>query len=219
MNFIMIVKMAAFVFSAAAFTVGCLEFMRKGKAMYFQIITLSVGCYSLGLLFSIIMTICTGTAQTGYNSGYLGITGCGLFLLSANYGQVNGILDDGTSGFRKKRVTAAAAPLALLVLWSAGAVICGMKNYFTSFMLLLPVFPASYFCLKVLVFPDMDFAFLKSIKPCNVCMLIICAAVTVQLTGELSGSIVLEIAGISAAAVSVCLMIRAAMNGGRAWTV
>ena len=80
-------------------------------------IVLGVGCAMLGRLFATLLYLVNGELFDGFNVGMLGIIGSFLFFFSANFGQMDSIVDDGSPKFRKTRIIALAAPLTVAILW------------------------------------------------------------------------------------------------------
>ena len=136
-------------------------------------IACAIGCHVLSYLYDVCEILTTGTLSEGFSIGYLGVIGCYLFLLSANYGCMDGIIDDGTPVMNKSRKLAWIAPamaVALFVVNFFADIPTATKNCY--FFVWIPAAVCSYYNLKHTVVPDMDFGFIKAIRPFNIVALI-----------------------------------------------
>ncbi len=140
--------------------------------MYFQLMTCATGCFALRELWYVINSLCGNT--DGVNIGFFASMGCFLFLLSANYGQMDSIVDDGTLGkeYGKK---AHLAPALLIALTVAIFLVQGVTTIYFAVLevfILIPAYIGSYFNLKHLLLPVDDFGFLKASRWCNITSLV-----------------------------------------------
>ena len=172
--------------TAACFIYLLVRFYKKKAPLYLQIFAAAVGCLFLGKLYCLITAVSLGELPTGFFPGDLGTFGCFLFLASANFGVMDHITDDGTQIFRKYRYAALLGPLCVLsvTLLSAHRA-AGAPAAVMCLLYAVPIGFSSYYSLKQLLFPDMDFLFLKLIKPCNLLAFIIgllsCAEIFVRM--------------------------------------
>ena len=156
----------------ASFIYGVHSFFKKGVAMYAQLITCAIGCFALSRIFRIVTIITTGAIPVGFHVGYFGSFGCFLFLLSANYGIMNNLLDDGSKAYMKYRLLSLIAP----AVFSIGCIVLMFSDMTLvgKVILLIMQIPSSfssYYCMKILILPNNDFGFAKAIKPMNACSL------------------------------------------------
>lgn len=93
------------------------------------------------------------------------IIGSFLFFLSANYGQMDALVDDGSKAFRKTRLRAILAPAILLllyVLFFIGAkdmeirICVGMVSAF--------LIPCAYYNFKHIIIYDVDMGIIRQVK-------------------------------------------------------
>ena len=149
---------------------GVKHFFQKGKAFYARLIILGMGCYTMGTLYHLCQTLTFDEVTEGFTSTYLGKMGFFLFLFTANYGQMDSLLDDGHPRFKKSRYTAIAAPIAAGILF----IPCLFANapFYTklSFALvwICAIFSV-YFNFKHTVIDDCGFGFAKAIRKYNAC--------------------------------------------------
>lgn len=166
------ITLLSFLISASAFTYGAVKTFRKGIPMYFQLMICATGCFALRELWYVINSLCGN--PDGVNIGFFASMGCFLFLLSANYGQMDSIVDDGTQG-KKYGKKAHLAPMILILLTLAMFISQGVTNpyfVFLEVLIMTPAYIGSYFNLKHLLLPVDDFGFLKASRWCNITSLV-----------------------------------------------
>lgn len=153
----------------SAFIYGIRNFFKRGIALYAQSITMAMGCHALGSLYHVCEVIATENVSEGFTPAYLGNMGFYLFFIAASYGQLDRIVDDGSKKMRPARYIAIIAPVLAIM-------VC-IPNYLSEqfnigigiscVMLWIPAAVSVYFSLKHAIIPDMDFGFVKAIKPYN----------------------------------------------------
>ena len=156
------------------FIYGVKNFFKKGKAYYLQIVTMGMGCYAMGSFYHLCQSITTGDLADGFTAAYLGRIGFFLFLFTANYGQMDGLLDDRTPSLKKFRYIALIAPVtaALLYLPCVLAEMPYSTKISLSFLWIAAIF-SSYFNFKHAIISDLGYGFVKAIRPYNICALIL----------------------------------------------
>lgn len=152
---------------------GTKSFKKRG-VVYMQIVTLAVGSMLLGELYNLVMLTCFGEIDSGFNIGMLGSTGCFFFTWSLAYGQIDGLGDDRSKAFRKYRLIALIQPLLfaglfVVDIFSGASVAKLVLNAF----LLLPIAMTSYFSLKHIIIPDVEFGIFDTMRKYNICLLVI----------------------------------------------
>ena len=166
---LMIITISTFI----GFIYGMFRFFRDRSALYLRMIILGIGCAMLGRLFELLRLIVAGQLGSGFQVGMLGIIGSFLFFFTANYGQMDSLVDDGSRQFRKYRVIGNLAALGVFamygaVIWIRGitdtTVALGVQSVVTAL--------ASYYHLKHLVITDVDYGLIKSIRYYNLLALI-----------------------------------------------
>ena len=98
-----------------------------------------------------------------------------LFILTASYGQLDRIVDDGSSKMRHARILALIAPLFAMLLYIPNALIeeVPIETKFVYALVWIPSILSVYFNLKHAIIPDFDFGFIKAIKPYNIFVLLL----------------------------------------------
>ncbi len=151
-----------------SFSYGLARFFRKRKALYTRMIVFGIGCAMMGRLFETLNLFAFGEIPSGFHIGMLGIIGSFLFFFTANYGQMDSLVDDGSAQFRKVRLIALIAPVCIWALFGvyvhfagfyAGAVV---RAIVTAVIAL-----ASYYHLKHLIIKDVDYGIIRSIRKYN----------------------------------------------------
>ena len=161
-----LVPLSATLFS---FIYGLKKFFKKGKPLFLQSITMAMGCHALGSIYHLCQTLTTETVLEGFTPAYLGRIGFFLFFITASYGQMDRIVDDGTAKIRPSRYIALIAPVcaALLYLPNAFMEDLPLATKISAFLVWLPAMVSVYYNLKHAIIPDCDFGFIKAIKPYN----------------------------------------------------
>lgn len=163
------VNLAVLICTAIGFVYGIFRFFKKGKALYLQIIVCALGCMMLGRLFQVVMLLTEGGIPNGFHVGILGTIGGFWFFFSANYGQMDRLLDDGAKDKRKYRLLALLAPAVIaagyipIVLSDSTVEYKGVCVVVVLFLML-----ASYFNLKHIIMPDVELGIIGCIRNYNV---------------------------------------------------
>lgn len=214
-----IFAIASFILAECAFVYGAVNLFRKRKPLYLQLLVCASGCFAIEQLSSIVNLWCG--VSDNVTIGMFGIFGCNFFLLSANYGTLDRIVDDGKKS-KKIKTISVVAPIVMIALVVGVFFAWKDKDLFCAIMwivMLIPALPASYFNLKHILLPMDPFEFLKITKPCNIialtfygfsAMKIICSAFELNV---LSG-IMLVIASLSMQSLTIY-----AVKGAKKWGI
>ena len=162
-----LVPLSATLFS---FIYGLNKFFKKGKPLFLQSITMAMGCYSLGSIYHLCQTLTTETVMEGFTPAYLGRIGFFLFLITASYGQLDRIVDDGSKRVKPSRYIAFVAPLCAVLLYLPNGLMddLPLATKIAALLVWLPAVVSVYYNLKHAIIPDCDFGFIKAIKPYNI---------------------------------------------------
>ena len=211
--------LVSFVLAGFAFGFGAFRLFRRKKPLYLQLLVCAVGCFALQRLSGIVNLWC-GVTET-VSVGMLGIFGCNFFLFSANYGTLDGVVDDGRES-KKARVLAIIAPVVTAMLAAAAFLVWKERDMFSAVMWLVmyaPALPASYFNLKHIFLPMDPFEFLRATRPGNIAALVFYTVTAAYIIGTAcAGSTVSGILSIlmSLSAFSLTL---SAIEGGKRWGI
>ena len=172
--FLLFSNLAMFICTAVSFTYGVVRFFKKGKALYLQMIVGGLGCMMLGRAFQFITLLTRGFLPDGFHVGALGIVGSFVFFLSANYGQMDKLLDDGAKENRKYRLLGLLAPLLIAGIYSLIFLFnIGRESMIVYGVMAAIIMFASYFNLKHFIFPDVEFGIIRSIRGYNLIALLL----------------------------------------------
>ena len=164
-----IAEIVPLVATVATFIYGVRNFFRKGKAYYLQIVTMAFGCYAMGSFYHLCQSLTTDDVAEGFTAAYLGRIGFLLFLFTANYGQMDGLLDDNTSAMKKFRFIALAAPAVAVLLYIPCALTeMPLSTKISLALVWLAAIFSSYYNFKHAIISDMCYGFVKAIRPDNI---------------------------------------------------
>ena len=171
---ILIANIITCVCAFIGFIYGSVNFFKPKKAIYPQMITLAVGCIAFGKLYQVVRIFTGGDILGEFQLGVFGVIGSLLFLFSANFGAMDSLADDRSKAFRKYRIIPFAAPAAAAVLYVLFLFGTSLPTYaqIVSAVITILVMHASYYHLKHLIFPDVDYGVIKCLKPYNLLALI-----------------------------------------------
>ena len=128
----------------------------------------------MGSFYHLCQSITTDEVVDGFTAAYLGRIGFFLFLFTANFGQIDGLLDDKTQAFKKFRYIALIAPVvaALFYLPCALTEMPISTKISLSFVWIAAIC-SSYYNFKHAIISDLGYGFAKAIRPFNICALIL----------------------------------------------
>jgi hypothetical protein len=213
-----LVPLSAALFS---FIYGMHKFFKKGKPLFLQSITMAMGCHALGGIYHLCQTLTTNTVLEGFTPAYLGRIGFFLFFIVASYGQMDRIVDDGSAEMRPARFIAAIASVLATLFYVPNAIISDVSvaTKVVYAFVWIPAIISVYFSLKHFLIPDLDFGFIKSIKPYNIFVLLLSFAELACLTAwNYYDALSLTITAVVFGVLCVCTMI-VAKKGVEKWTI
>ncbi len=209
------------ILALGAFVYGALKLFHKGKPMYFQILICAVGCFTLQEFSSVINYLCDGYEE-GIAISILGILGCVMFILAANRGALDALVDERDEKGRRARLLAFVAPIVVLIsivftviIWKGFA-----KTIVVIIVLVLmaSIIPASYFTLKHLLLPKDSLGILECTKLCNIFSFLY---LMIALVYCLSFGISSYVAGIVSIFCTLCIvgLSVSAVKGAEKWII
>lgn len=213
-----LVPLFATVFS---FIYGLKHFFKKGKPLFMQTITMAMGSHALGCVYHLCQTLTSDVLIEGFTPAYLGRIGFFLFFLTASYGQMDRIVDDGSAKMKLSRYIALLAPICAVLLYIPNGILqeVPIQTKVVYAFVWVPAVAAVYFHLKHAMIPDMDFGFIKAIKPYNFLALFLCFAELVCLTAwDYYDMVPLAVSAVLFGVLCICTM-AAAKKGVEKWTI
>ncbi|MCR4605071.1 MAG: hypothetical protein K5639_03635 [Eubacterium sp.] len=199
---------------------GISQFFRPKKALYLQMITSGVICLMFSSLFRVIFLVTQGDLFKGFHIGLLGIVGSLMFFLSANYGQVDGLVDDKTKTFRKTRIIALLVPIAIAAMYVFMAINVNRLDYrisagIVTFFLLF----SSYYNFKHLIIYDVELGIVRSMRMYNALAVIYEFLVMIELMGTyMEITPLCIVSGVGMGIISL-LIIPVVKGGAKKWTI
>lgn len=219
-----VAEVLPFIATLSAFIYGVKNFFKKGKALYLQIVTMSMGCYAMGSFYHICQALTSDVVSEGFTAAYLGQMGFFLFLFTANFGQMDSLLDDKSSALKKYRIIALAAPLLVALTFIPSAIAyMPLSTKISSALVWLCAMFSSYFNFKHSIISDMGFGFVKAIRPYNISALILTFVELLLLTAwnyyDIPyGYLIIALLSIVLSILSFVTMIQL-KKGVEAWTI
>lgn len=200
---------------------GLKHFFKKGKPLFLQTITMAMGSHALSSIYHICLSITGDGLLDGFTPAYLGRIGFFLFILTASYGQMDKIIDDGSAQMKPSRVVALIAPLCAMLLFVHNLLIEDVPaaTKISYALVWIPAVFAVYFNLKHAISPNIDFGFIKAIKSYNFFTLFLGFSELICLTAwDYYYSIPLVLSAIVFSILCICTML-AAKRGVEKWTL
>ena len=213
-----VVPLLATVFS---FVYGIKNFFKKGKPLFLQSITMAMGCHALGSIYHLCQTLALGTVLQGFTPAYLGRIGFFLFFLTASYGQMDRIVDDGSPRLKPARFIALIAPALAIVSYLPTALMkeLPLATKIALALVWIPAIVAVYYNMKHSLMPDSDFGFIKAIKPFNIMATSLeFAELSCLLAWDFLDPVALTVTAFVFAAFCIATMITA-KKGAEKWTI
>ena len=215
-----LVPLAATLFSLIY---GLKHFFKKGKPLTMQSVTMAMASHALGSIYHLCQTL-TSEAHVhvdGFTPAYLGRIGFFLFILTASYGQLDKIIDDGSEKMRPARMYALIAPACVFLLYSPIAFIEDVpkSTQIVYLFVWIPAMFSVYFNLKHAIIPDFDFGFIRAIKPFNWFVLLLSFSELLCLTAWMYDyPIPMAVSAIVFAVLCIGTMV-SAKKGVEKWTI
>ena len=200
---------------------GLKHFFKKGKPLCLQSIAMAMASHSFGSIYHLCQTLTNASIVDGFTPAYLGRIGFFLFILTASYGQLDKIVDDGSSQMRPARWIALLAPLLAILLYIPNVLPSDIpiSTKVVYAFVWIPAVISVYFNLKHAIIPDLDFGFIKAIKPYNVFVLCLGFAELLCLTAwDYGYPLQMAVCSTVFGVLCVCTMI-AAKKGVEKWTI
>ena len=204
-----------------ALIIGRKAWMTPKGAWFPKFVAAGLGCMALGCLHDTVYLLVTGHYADDICIGQFGVIGCFLFLISASYGQLDGLFDDRSRENRKYRLLALLAPVAMTLIFipSLRTDQLSLVMKAVHFIGWIPMIVASYFNFKHAILPDGGFAFVKAVRPYNITATIFSFSEILYLTmyNLEKPQMVVICAGLEA--ISACYMMFFAKRGAEQWTI
>lgn len=200
---------------------GIKKFFKKGKPLFLQTITMAMGSHALSSIYHLCQTLTRNDIVEGFTPAYLGRIGFFLFFITASYGQMDRIVDDGSPQMKPSRHIALIAPICAMLLYIPNCTPddIPIQTKITYLIVWIPAVISVYFNLKHAIIPNLDFNFIKAIKPYNIFATVLCFAELLCLTAwNYYHSVFMAITSVVFSVLCVCTIV-AAKKGADKWTI
>lgn len=199
---------------------GLANFFKKGMPLFLQSLTMAMASYFLSVTYHLCQISTSETILDSFTPTYLGRIGFFMFFITASYGQLDRIVDDHSPKMRPARLIAFIAPVCAALLYIPNYL--ADSPYYTKIsyaLIWIPAIISVYFSLKHAIIPDLDFGFIKAIKPYNVFVLCLSFAELLCLTAwDYFSSFWVAVLSIIFGLLCICTMI-SAKKGVEKWTI
>ena len=217
MNELLIENLAVLLCAAIGF-LSCFRYLNTRKALYAGMIVCGMGCIVLARLYQVVLLWTGGSLTDRFQVGILGSIGAFSFFFSANYGQIDSLVDGGDQEFRRYRLIALAGPLCVNLLLIP--ILCSGASLAFKISCIVVDFVAGaacYFHVKHLLIPDVDYGVVRCLRGYNALALVLSAMSMWELIALSQDSkIMLIISAVGLCAVSLTL-VRVMDRGVKAW--
>ena len=186
-----------------------------------QTITMAMVSHALGSIYHLCQTLTSDKLVEGFTPAYLGRIGFFLFVITASFGQMDKIVDDGSPKMKPSRYIALLAPILAILLYVPNFMIedVPIQTKVVYAFVWIPAIFAVYFNLKHALIPNLDFGFIKAIRPYNILTLCLCFSELICLTAwDYYYIVPLAISAVAFGVLCIATMI-AAKNGAEKWTI
>lgn len=203
---------------------GTVKLFKKKEPLYFKMVVCAGWCLVAQLVYQYCIALCVeyefATEQSLLTG--LGDNAFAAFLFAANFGPMNNLLDNKDKKSKTISLISVIAPVFFIV-W--GVLLCylcyqlggDLLSYVVLLVLTTAFMPSCvYFNLKYLLIPDDGF-FVKGIRPVNLCSLLFCFSVFLEMTGPLVGSELLMDVGFDCELFFGAVSVLAAVWGRKKW--
>ncbi len=220
MSLILIANIITCMSAFVGFIYGIFKLFKPRKAMYAQMITFSVGCMAFGRLYQVVRLLTGGDIYNEFQLGIFGVIGSLLFFFSANFGLMDSLADDRSAIYRKYRIISIIAPLTAAALYIAFILFYDMPLFakIMSGALTIFVMGTTYFNLKHLIFPDVDYGIIKCLKAYNLLVLLYALLCMAEMIAISRNNEIITAAFSILMGVVILLIVPVAEKGIRKWT-
>ncbi|MBP3205327.1 MAG: hypothetical protein IJ147_00230 [Lachnospiraceae bacterium] len=168
MDHLLVLNVAMTLCAAVSFICGAIKYFKPRKPLYATMIVCGVGCIMFGRSYQCVRLLTGYPVTEDFQVGILGIVGAFSFFLSANYGQMDSLVDDGSKAFGKYRAVGWLGTLLIGVLYviflrsevsAGGKIVCGIVTMIIGL--------ACYFHSKHLLIYDVDYGVIRCLRYYN----------------------------------------------------
>ena len=220
MNIEKIMNLWVMICAAAGSMYGFYHFFRPKRAVYLQLITSGVGCILFARVFQFIHLAVKGSLRAGFHVGMLGVIASFMFFLTANYGQMDGLVDDRSKAFRKVRILALLMPFVIMLLYvwfcltvdnTELRIVIGVATLF--------IMICAYYNFKHVIIYDVDMGIVKSLRFYNILVIAYALLTMLEFIGLYADIRPLYIAACTGIGIVALLLLPVLKGGVEKWTI
>ncbi|MCF0230343.1 MAG: hypothetical protein HUJ76_11715 [Parasporobacterium sp.] len=193
--------------------------LHRSRAIYVQLLASGAGVMMLGSLFQMLCTL-TGIDISGrFHVGYFSMVGTFMFFFSANYGQMDSLIDLPKEKAGKYSLLSFAAVIPVLLLYIAVLLSeCTMAYKISALFPVVFIALSEYYSFKLLICPDVEGGVIRSIRPSNALLCIFGLGCSLHLAGGAYQSLAISGTGRLVMAAVAAALIPVLLGGVRKWT-
>ncbi len=172
MNYIQFADLGALFLSLVGMILAVITLLKHYNIMYLRMICWAVICAFFARLFHVVVMILFHQVEFNISMSTMGVFGSLLFLLSANFGQIDGLVDDGSRKAKKARIIALIGPLLIIALYviyliNSFAWVLWMSVHINMAIVGVVILPCIYFNFKHLIIYDVEGGIVRSLRLYN----------------------------------------------------
>lgn len=214
-----ILDIIQFILSFCAFLYGCKYFIKPKLALYSRMVTMGIGCFSIGKLYGIVQYLCSTEPERFFNTGLIGTIGCFIFFLTANHGRFDSLVDDKSKEFFKYRFIALLAPLITMCL-AIPAFISKrpINDKIVVFIFCSIISQSAYYHFKHIIIPDVKNGVVESIRLYNLIALVLSFATIINYTSLFYNNVIFYAISSLISEICVVTILPVFRKGMSKWT-
>ena len=164
---------AQMICASIAFVYGSSRYLKPRQPIYAIMSVLGLGCAAMGRLYQVAIILTETVYEGRLQIGILGMVGMFAFLFSSNYGEIDSLVDDGSQTYAPyRRLSFAMSCLMVLCyIWIASGEL-SITERLEYGVVSLSIAAASYYHIKHILIPDVEFGIVRSMRAFNVCALL-----------------------------------------------
>ena len=221
MDHVLAMNLWIFLCSLVGSVYGLYFFYKKSKALFLKLAAGAVFCAMFARLFPVIYMVTQEPTSLGdFHVGILGIIGSFMFFFSANFGQMDSLVDDGSRRFLSSRLIALTAPAVALLLYlgfffnvadTEARIVQGVVTFF--------IMQCVYYNCKHVVIYDVEGGIIRALRRYNLLVLAYAFLSLLEPIGFYLEITPLYIAScVSLGIVTLCLL-PVLKGGAEKWTI